>query len=556
VDSAIHDWLTLLGRWVHIIAGIAWIGTSFFFNWLDSSFDPPREPKKGVDGELWMVHSGGFYQVEKRRLGPNEVPDKLHWFKWEAMLTLISGMFLFGIIFYLGDGLFLIESEGAPVGVNAAIAISVLSFIVSWFFYDLLWASKLGEKSNLCSIITFIYLCVATYVLTFYLSGRASYMNVGGIIGVMMVMNVWVRIIPAQKNMIAATKAGETPDYNLGRKAKQRSKHNNYFTLPVIFIMISNHFPDTYGHKYNWIILIVLSIAGAAFRHWMNLKEKQSNQNTAPLWALIIASLVVFVYLTKPQSHSHDEVVSNQEVSESKEVSRPVEQKAMEEKASESTNKVLLATSSQDIVGVIEFKAEVPKAKKLRLPKACAKKFKGDVYSDKILVKDQKLQNVIVYISKGLEGKTFPKASSEEVLVDQKGCIYVPRIITARVGQKVTFINSDKIFHNVRTRSKNNGSFNINMPKINMRKTKVFKKAEIAVHAKCNLHPWMGARIGVFDHPYYTISNEKGEFRIKNLPPGNYTLEAWHEVYGKKIKEITLTVKSSLETKFDFTPEK
>ena len=252
MESAVFEWLQLIGRWAHIIIGIAWIGSSFFFMWLDRSLDRGNQNPEGVEGHLWMVHSGGFYSVQKMQLRPDEVPKILHWFKWEAAWTWITGVFLLIIIFYTGNGIYLLDETVSDISFQAAVSLGVTCITISWFVYDFLWV-KMGNKPFLANLISILGLVGMAYILTKYLSGRAAYMHIGAIMGTCMVANVWVRILPNQNKMIQNTLEGKPHSAELGLKSKQRSTHNNYMTLPVVFIMISNHFPATYGHNMNWI---------------------------------------------------------------------------------------------------------------------------------------------------------------------------------------------------------------------------------------------------------------------------------------------------------------
>jgi len=289
-----HDWVHLLLRWGHFLAGIMWIGTSLYFVWMDSSFEPLAEPKKGIDGELWMVHGGNFYHVEKRRFGAGEMPKNLHWFKWEATLTWITGFVLLVWVYYLTNGAYLIDPRISSVTPTQASLIGLGVLVGGWIFYDGLYRSPLSKYSWI-NIFTLIFLGGVAYGLTHLLSGRAAYIHIGALFGTMMVLNVWVHILPNQQKIIDASMQGIDPDYELGIKAKRRSMHNSYMTLPVLFIMISNHFPSTFSHKYNFVILLLMIALGAFLRHFMITLKK---------WPLVLASglLLVLFVMTKPQT--------------------------------------------------------------------------------------------------------------------------------------------------------------------------------------------------------------------------------------------------------------
>ena len=298
MDSYVIEWLNLVVRWIHVITGIAWIGASFFFNWLDSQITPPENPEPKVEGELWMIHSGGFYQLEKKTISPSEIPRVLHWFKWEAYSTWISGIFLLGIVYYTGSGVYLIDSQIADISYGMAVSISLGTILVAWLIYDFLWTSILGEKGWLPVIVSFLLLFGIIWWFHQWFSSRAAYIHVGAVMGTLMVGNVWRCIIPSQTKLVDAVKAGKTPDVSLGIKAKQRSIHNNYLTLPVVFIMISNHFPHTFAHQFNWLILIAIILIGSTVRHFFNLK----NKGHLNIWILPVAVAAIFllIFLTKP----------------------------------------------------------------------------------------------------------------------------------------------------------------------------------------------------------------------------------------------------------------
>ena len=297
MTSWLADWANLLLRWAHFIAGIAWIGSSFYFIWLDRALAAPAVPRPGVEGDLWMVHSGGFYQVEKRRPGPGEVPPVLHWFKWEALLTWITGISLLVLVYYL-SGAYLLDPSVSRIGRGTATALGIALLIVGWFLYDLLWRSPVVAWRGVAATISLSALAAVTFLLCRVLSGRAAFMHVGSLLGTIMVANVWLRILPAQHHMLGATRAGQPADFTLGERAKQRSVHNSYMTFPLLFIMLSNHYPATYSGPLNWLILSFLFIAGAAVRHAMIGRGRSSR------WALVPAALALAgaMFLSTPKT--------------------------------------------------------------------------------------------------------------------------------------------------------------------------------------------------------------------------------------------------------------
>jgi len=294
MPTFVLEWLNLLLRWIHVIAGIMWIGDSFLFMWMDRSLTAPTRPREGaVVGELWMVHSGGFYEVVKRKyLAPAEVPASLHWFKWEAYTTWISGFFLLGVVYYFGGGVFLVDRAVSGIGVGAAIATSLALLAGGWLVYDVLWRSPLARRPTLAALVCLALLVGVAWGVTHLFSGRAAFIHVGAMMGTIMAANVLRVIIPAQSRMLAATRAGQPVDVALGERAKQRSIHNHYMTLPVLFTMLSSHFPTTYGHRQSWLVLTLLILFGAAAKYVMNFRGRSSRWVMAS-GGLALASVVL-----------------------------------------------------------------------------------------------------------------------------------------------------------------------------------------------------------------------------------------------------------------------
>jgi uncharacterized membrane protein len=270
------DWLNLLVRWLHITAGIAWIGTSFYYIALDYHLLPQRQPgagDAGIAGEVWEIHGGGFYRVEKYRVAPPELPSPLHWFKWEAYTTWLSGFALLVVLYYANASTYLVDKSVADINPWLAVAISVGLLFVGWLVYDAL--SRLLEgQDRLLAVAIAAVITITAYGVSHLLSPRAAYIQVGAMIGTWMVFNVFFVIIPGQRELVAAKAAGREPDPTPGLRGKQRSIHNNYLTLPVLFAMVSNHFPFTYGHPQGWLILLALMGIGAWVRHFFNLRHQ------------------------------------------------------------------------------------------------------------------------------------------------------------------------------------------------------------------------------------------------------------------------------------------
>ncbi len=290
------EWLNLTVRWLHLIVGIAWIGASFYFVWLDNTIRPPRPGSaleaRGVSGELWAVHGGGFYNPQKYLLAPPELPQQLHWFKWEAYSTWLSGFALLVIVYYANASAMLVDRSVADIGAAQAIAIGVGALVAAWAVYDGLCRSPLSRHQGWFGAVVFLLLTAAAYGLSQVLSGRAAYIHVGAMIGTIMVGNVLMVIIPGQKKMVVAMMAGQAPDPVHGRRGKERSVHNNYFTLPVIFIMVSNHYATTYAHPQNWAVLTLMMAAGVSIRHFFNRKHKGVYAWQYPLIGAVLLAIV------------------------------------------------------------------------------------------------------------------------------------------------------------------------------------------------------------------------------------------------------------------------
>lgn len=304
MDPFIAEILNLMIRFFHVITGIAWIGASFYFIWLDNSLETPPDWKaeKGVKGDLWAIHGGGFYEVAKYRQAPPAMPKHLHWFKWEAYTTWITGFFLLALMYYVGAEAYLIDKRVADLTQWQAIGIGLGAIFGSWFVYDTLCKSKLADNGVLLGIILFVGGTALVYFLTQVFSARGAYIHMGAVIGTIMAGNVFRVIMPSQRALVDAVSKGEAPDPSWAEKAKLRSTHNTYTTLPLIFIMISNHYPITYNHEYNWAVLMMIVVITAAIRRYFVLRH--TNQETPWLIAgagLATVALMVFI---APQSVS------------------------------------------------------------------------------------------------------------------------------------------------------------------------------------------------------------------------------------------------------------
>jgi uncharacterized membrane protein len=297
MEILLHDWLGLLFRWLHVVTAIAWIGSSFYFMWLDNSLRDYGTLEPKASGENWSVHGGGFYHIQKFMVTPEKMPKELHWFKWESYMTWISGFALLVIIYYWGAESYLIDRSVMDISPAVAIAISVGSLALGWVIYDLLCRSPLKERGPLLFIILFAFIVLAAYGFGLVFSGRAAFLHVGAVIATMMSANVFLVIIPNQKKVVAALNAGETPDPALGKAAKLRSTHNNYLTLPVLFMMISNHYPIVFGHDWNWLVVALILALGAIVREYFNADNAGKTGN-AIRWQWPTAAVLVVALIT------------------------------------------------------------------------------------------------------------------------------------------------------------------------------------------------------------------------------------------------------------------
>ena len=303
-------------RWLHVIAGIAWIGSSFYFVHLDSSIKKVEGLPKGASGEAWQVHGGGFYHMVKYLVAPSQMPENLTWFKWEAYATWMSGAALLVIVYYFSAELYLIDSHVLDLSPWLAILISVLGLALGWVAYDLLCKSPIGDNEVLLAAVGFVFLIVLAIIFTYVFSARGAYMQMGALIGTIMAANVLVTIIPNQRVVVDDLIAGREPDPKFGYIAKQRSMHNNYLTLPVLFVMISNHYPLMYASRFNWLILALILVMGAVIRHFYNVRHQGE---PSPWWtwaaATVLALLVIGLSSMQPPASVSEEAAATLETS-------------------------------------------------------------------------------------------------------------------------------------------------------------------------------------------------------------------------------------------------
>jgi uncharacterized membrane protein len=311
VTSYLLDWLSLLGRWLHLISGIAWIGASFYFIWLDNHLVAPTDPelaRRGVAGELWAVHGGGFYNSHKYRVAPAALPPVLHWFYWEAYTTFLSGFFLLCLLYYGQAEAYLIDPSVAALSKPAAIAIGIAFLAGGWIIYDSLCRSPLGRSARTLGLTLAVLVALAAWGLCHLFSGRGAYIEFGAMLGTIMVANVFFVIIPGQRELVRAKREGREPDPRFGLAGKLRSTHNTYFTLPVLFVMISNHYAMTFGARNNWLVLIAMSAAGVCIRLYFVARHKAHERNgrTSPLFAIAGALTLAGVAVALTPRAAHD----------------------------------------------------------------------------------------------------------------------------------------------------------------------------------------------------------------------------------------------------------
>jgi uncharacterized membrane protein len=297
-EPLMMEWLNIIVRLMHITFGIAWIGASFYFVFLENALNRTENVRDELAGNLWAVHGGGFYYLEKYKVAPKEIPKHLHWFKYEAYFTWLTGFSLLFVVYYFHAQTFLVDKSVMDLSSLAAISIGIGSLIVGWIIYDLLCKTPLVKKGVWFALIGFIIATAFAWFYTQVFSGRAAYIHFGAMLGTIMAFNVFFIIIPSQKAMVRAAKLGKPLDPELGKKAGLRSLHNNYFTMPVLFVMISNHFPSTFGNAQSWLVLAILSLGVAGVKHWLNLREKGQYN----VWVLPVSVLIILAaaYLTAP----------------------------------------------------------------------------------------------------------------------------------------------------------------------------------------------------------------------------------------------------------------
>jgi uncharacterized membrane protein len=303
-ESHFLEWLNLTVRLIHITFGIAWIGASFYFVFLENALNRTKDVRDELAGNLWAVHGGGFYHVEKYKLAPKEIPKHLHWFKYEAYFTWLSGFCLLAIVYYFNASSYMIDPEVMDLKPMNAIAISIGSLIVGWIIYDLI-CKKLSKNQWVFTISITLLLVFFAWFYAQVFSGRAAFIHFGALLGTFMAANVFFVIIPGQKRMVAAAKKGLMPNPEDGKAAQVRSYTNNYFTLPVLFVMISNHFPSTFGNTHQWLILLGITLGTVGVKHYLNLREK--GELAVWVFPISVVLLLAIAFITAPEMPKYED---------------------------------------------------------------------------------------------------------------------------------------------------------------------------------------------------------------------------------------------------------
>ena len=312
MEGYIFDWLNMFLRWFHVLAGIAWIGASFYFVWLDLSLEKPsaENEAKGIKGQLSAIHGGGFYEVVKYKLGPQAMPANLHWFKWEAYTTWLTGFSLLTVMYYWGANQYLIDPAKVDFSQWQAIGSSLLYLAGGFAVYEILLKSPLRNSNKAFATVLFVFMIFAAWLADQLFADRAAYIHVGALIGSIMAGNVFLGIMPSQRELVRAVEAGEQPQARFALMAKLRSTHNNYLTLPLVFIMISNHYPMTYGHDHAWLVLAAIGVITGLIRHFLNLRTQGAGTKPGYLIVALLLTIALAVWMAPKPVATGDAVIN------------------------------------------------------------------------------------------------------------------------------------------------------------------------------------------------------------------------------------------------------
>ncbi|MBM4376659.1 MAG: urate hydroxylase PuuD [Deltaproteobacteria bacterium] len=512
------DFLSFTLRWTHVFAAILWVGSTYLFNFMEKSLERDETTPENVRGRLWMVHGGGFYFVEKQKRLDGK-PRELHWFKYESATTWVSGALLIGLVFYHGGGANLV----APgVSFGAAATAGLLTIIGGWLIYDLLVRSPLGRNELFVAVVGWCSFVGLTYLLWTWLSPRAVLVHIGGMIGTIMAANVWMRILPSQKRMLAAVAAGKPIPTNVSATGPLRSKQNSYLAIPLVLLMLSNHSSLLMDRKSAPIAVGALFLVGwavaRAFRGPTHAGEGAPDKNAegSMVHAGLALGLLIAAFgfgFRAAQAH---------EATSAAATTTTVTKRAP--KAAGAAPKAG-AFGSGKIQGTVAFGGAVPAPDKWTGTAECAGLHEPTIQL--VRVKEGKLADAFVYVKAGLPEGDYA-APSEPVVVGQKSCEFTPRVFGAMAGQPISFGNDDPTQHNVQ------GPLSASVAQLargQVGKSSI-DDATVMATLTCSMHSWMRAYAGVLDHPFFAVSDEDGRFAIERLPDGEYTLGAWHEKLG------------------------
>ncbi len=514
--NAFIDFLSFALRWTHVFAAILWVGSTYLFNFMEKSLERDETTPENIRGRLWMVHGGGFYFVEKQKRLEGK-PRELHWFKYESATTWVSGALLIALVFYHGGGGNLV----APgVSFGAAATAGLLTIVGGWVIYDLLVRSPIGRNELFVAVVGWCSFVGLTHLLWTWLSPRAVLVHIGAMIGTIMAANVWMRILPTQRKMLAALADGKPIPTNLSATGPLRSKQNSYLAIPLVLLMLSNHSSMLMDRKSAPVAVGVLFLIGwgvaRVFRGPTHAGEGAPDKNSDGSMAhagLALALLAAAFGFGFRAAKAHESAVA----ATTPQVAKRAPKSAGAPKAG--------AFGSGKVEGSVAFTGAVPAPDKWTGTAECAGLHEPTIQL--VRVKDGKLADAFVYVKSGLPEGDY-EAPTQPVKVGQKGCEFSPRVFGARLGQPITFGNDDNTQHNVQ------GPLSASVAQLARGQVGTTSIDDVKVMATltCSMHSWMRAYAGVLDHPFFAVTDEDGRFVIDRLPEGDYTLGAWHEKLG------------------------